>query len=362
MIQYEDSGPEYNVNDSEFNIHFNPSGFYNGKNSWLSDDSTVRIIWDTTLNAWRLSGNSFNNITVINQSADYPPLSGWVLLGSPYTVTSNEGLCVPISKIKVVINKSNPTCTCNGTITVTPSGGVPPYQYSYNNGVTFINSPIKMGLCGGIYNVVVKDSEDNIFNTSVTMPSVQDSIEYSVNLNTKEILNTGVNTYEYTFELAINPPLDNGVTLTFDLTLLGDFMRTPYSNSANSSFATQVIKNGNIISGVNNTVETVGTNTSPGCQGLSTYITNYSYKYNTLTIDNNDTYVFKVITSYALTCNSGGIALADSDNELGPLSFVGNTNTLCCNGLFTKTPIVSFISNPILSNCPCCTVISNISE
>ena len=43
---------------SKFSYHFNPDGAYNGKNSWLSDDLSVKIIWDTTLNAWKLSGDT----------------------------------------------------------------------------------------------------------------------------------------------------------------------------------------------------------------------------------------------------------------------------------------------------------------
>ena len=49
-------------------LHFNCSGFFNGKQSWLSDDSTLKLIWDTTLAqpAWRVSGATIGDIQLIN--------------------------------------------------------------------------------------------------------------------------------------------------------------------------------------------------------------------------------------------------------------------------------------------------------
>ena len=124
---------------TNFSTHFNCSGFYNGKQSWMSDDNTVKIIWDNVLspNCWRLSGESLSTVQVINTNPASPPINGnWVVVGRNYTVKANSGACAPVDALKMSITKNDPTCTCDGSITVFAQGGIPPYQYSYNNGIT----------------------------------------------------------------------------------------------------------------------------------------------------------------------------------------------------------------------------------
>lgn len=67
--------------------------------------------------------------------------------------------------ISPVINVSGVTSTnisCfggnDGTITVTASGGTPPFQYSADNGLTYQSSNVITSLAVGSYNVVVKDA------------------------------------------------------------------------------------------------------------------------------------------------------------------------------------------------------------
>jgi gliding motility-associated-like protein len=56
--------------------------------------------------------------------------------------------------------KTDPTCTPNGTITVTATGGTPPYQYSINGGTNYQPSNTFTGLAGGTYSIVVKDANN----------------------------------------------------------------------------------------------------------------------------------------------------------------------------------------------------------
>jgi Immunoglobulin domain/SprB repeat/Ig-like domain CHU_C associated/Secretion system C-terminal sorting domain len=64
------------------------------------------------------------------------------------------------SAISFSTAKTNETCNDanNGTITVTASGGVNPYEYSRNNGSTYQNSSIFTGLSAGNYAVKVRDA------------------------------------------------------------------------------------------------------------------------------------------------------------------------------------------------------------
>lgn len=54
--------------------------------------------------------------------------------------------------------KVDPTCSPNGSITITATGGTAPYQYSINGGTSFQPSNVFNGLAGGTYNVVVRDA------------------------------------------------------------------------------------------------------------------------------------------------------------------------------------------------------------
>jgi gliding motility-associated-like protein len=56
--------------------------------------------------------------------------------------------------------KTDPTCSPNGTITVSASGGTGPYQYSINGGTTYQSSNTFTGLAGGTYSIVVKDANN----------------------------------------------------------------------------------------------------------------------------------------------------------------------------------------------------------
>lgn len=62
------------------------------------------------------------------------------------------------SAITIASNVTDATCgQCDGGITVTPSGGSPPYSYFWNNSATV---PTLSGLCAGIYTVTVTDANN----------------------------------------------------------------------------------------------------------------------------------------------------------------------------------------------------------
>jgi hypothetical protein len=243
---------------------------------------------------------------------------------------------------------------------VTASGGVPPYQYSYNNGVTYENFPIKSNLCGGNYSVIVKDSEGTTFTKTFVMNQRTTSAEYFINLETISEVTTGVNTVETTYKIQVLPPLPTGVELTFDLVLASRFVRTPSINSASSTFTPQVIKNTQTITGSDNPIDSTLPNQNAGCQGLTLYITDYSTTYSGLKITKNDVYSVKTIKQFQLTCNNTPPvqnAINGFGDELGPLTYGRTASSLysrCCNGYFVY--LSSYITNGTIKGCNCCTV------
>ena len=358
-----------------FNKHFNPNGVYNGKNSWVSDDLTIKIIWDPTLTAWKLSGDSLGATQIINTNPAYPPINtDWKILGNgnTYTVKAVQGACPPIVQpFSYDYDYENPGCKCDGSINLTATGGVPPYQYSYDGGVTYISSPIKTGLCGGTYITSVKDSANTeggeyTINLSEVKPITEYQI-YVTEKSSKNITDTQIET-EYVF--VVSPKLPNGVTITVDLTVNDVFYRTPYSNSANSSLVPQIKKNGTLITNyTNNTTETTSISTQSRCQGNTIYNTNYSYKYPSITISSTDVYgsilpiSIKTVSDYNLTCNNVPPVipayLPFSETELGPLTYGQKASAnYCCNAGFlnrTSSDVV-LLSNASIVGCDCCKV------
>lgn len=98
------------------------------------------------------------------------------LCAGSYTVTvrDNNGCqdvqtinVVPTSPVTVTVASAPANCgSCNGTISVSPSGGATPYTYSWSNALP--NQPNQSNLCAGLYTVQVTDG--NGCASSFTIP------------------------------------------------------------------------------------------------------------------------------------------------------------------------------------------------
>lgn len=96
-----------------------------------------------------------------------------------YTITVRDAAgCV--NRIRVtIVNTDGPTVTTsgtnancsvnNGSVTVTASGGLPPYEYSVNNGVTYQSNNFFTGLGAGTYTIIVRDANACTNFTQVTI-------------------------------------------------------------------------------------------------------------------------------------------------------------------------------------------------
>lgn len=359
----------------KFSTHFSCDGYYNGKQSWKSDDNTVKIIWDNTLTpkCWRLSGDSLGSAQIINTNPATPPINGnWTAVGVDYLVKANEGVCAPPDKLAMSVTKNDPSCTCDASLTVTASGGQPPYQYSYDNGITYSNSPFKRGLCGDLsLTVMTKDSLGTVVSQLVQIPAQIPEVTYNLNLvdGGYEVITRG-NPISFSQKYKIEvPSLPNGVTVNFGLIFTSIFQRTPYANSANSSYNVEVKKNNIVLTTyTNNTTETTAPNTSAGCQSYLLYRTNYEYHYDNLTFINTDIYEITILYSYQLTCRNtppspptlSNYELNDNnENSIGPLGFNdigGAANYVnCCSASFVQQdgPTTSNLS---IDGCNCCKV------
>ncbi len=88
-------------------------------------------------------------------------------------VTGTETLTLPTGPTIDNVATTDPTCgNSDGTITITASGGTPPYQYSIDNGVTFQASNNFTGLAAGTYDIVVEDAGGCQATTTVSLTNV----------------------------------------------------------------------------------------------------------------------------------------------------------------------------------------------
>ncbi len=91
---------------------------------------------------------SNNNVVAFNQEGIYT-----------LEVTSAELSCPAMREVEVIFD-NQPIITnievIENTIKISANGGLPPYQYSYNNGLTWTDDFVIHNVPGGIYDLIVK--------------------------------------------------------------------------------------------------------------------------------------------------------------------------------------------------------------
>lgn len=125
--------------------------------------------WSANAAPNSLTGQSINNLCPDTFSVTVTDTNGCTAIES-YIVTSPPALSVNLDSTNITCNGAN-----NGTGTVTPTGGTPPYNYSWVGGcLTGTNTSSSVaGLCPGIYTVTVTDSANCIFIGSINIEEPQ---------------------------------------------------------------------------------------------------------------------------------------------------------------------------------------------
>ncbi len=168
-------------------INFNCSGSQTTVNFILPAPTVATSITNTTCG----NANGEIAITASGTAAPYTySLDGITyiatntftgLVAAVYTVfvKDNNG-CINKSIVTIVntngpiftFTQTNATCGNNsGTVTITASGGVIPYQYSLNNGSTYQNNNFFTGILPGTYTIKVKDANGCINAQNITILS-----------------------------------------------------------------------------------------------------------------------------------------------------------------------------------------------
>ncbi|MEZ4927195.1 MAG: M12 family metallo-peptidase [Saprospiraceae bacterium] len=118
--------------------------------------------------------------------------------------TAVTSFTIDVAPISIPVNGIETTgVSClggaDGSITINPEGGIPPYEYSLNGGA-FQSSNTFSGLDVGPFEITVRDSEGNtVTSPSITLPTISDiTLMSNVNGNTITVIASGgVEPYMY---------------------------------------------------------------------------------------------------------------------------------------------------------------------
>jgi hypothetical protein len=205
---------------------FEFNGFSNGKPTYTGtslNSLSYTVEWVTgTTNQWQVLNKSGN--TLINQNDSYNPLGGWVLQGTQQIWTAVSGACPTIQSLTATISSNNSGCEseCKGNAVITASGGIPPYQYQFDNG-SYGPLPSKTSLCPGLHTYSVQDSNSSIFTGNFEILKGGTVTTYTLSVTTTKS-NTQTNYgsevgARLEYRINVTPALPDGVEISLPLNI-----------------------------------------------------------------------------------------------------------------------------------------------
>lgn len=359
-IQINDFCITYSLSEQ---IHFISDGYdNNGNPTWVDDNGgNCEVFWDTNINEWKLTclldGDQIFSTDPVTSN---PPINGWYGIGRGNSnPIANLGECEEVSTLNLTTTVNQPGCVCDASITLLVNGGAPPYQYSKDNGVNYVNSPIFTDLCPGNYSVSVKDSNDNIVYDSVVINPLVQSENYFLSITTTSDVITDtdlVTEIDYSSTINVSPPLPNGVTINVDVQHLGVF-----ENFTKPDFSTidreVILKKNTTPISITTTNDTTYTEPGPSqCGSTTKQFTATTNNWNSITIGNGDDITIET-TSIITRKNQESVCGGGSDTNTFSLSNPTVVGCNCCDvnivGTITTTttnPNLTIVQGTISSN------------
>lgn len=336
------------------------NGNFNGRQTWRYN-SEYNIMWNSEKFRWELVENDYitpvffdNGSIVVSNSTSIVPLTQWVFLGNqPTTYNFNvvQGVCSSTLPFVPTVRSRNTVCSstqnCSGSIIFTPNGGLLPYFYSINGGLTYGTGNVFNRLCAGTYNTKAKDSNGVIVSRQVTVSSNQNNVTYNLAVASSgsSLNNVSINysTQESRFFISVSPLIPNGTVVTFVLNIgyqisnMGPWFNSSPNQTAQFNVVPSLFKNGVDISG-SLTLGTVSSQITnrPGCNPSEMEISTGTY----------------IVT---LSMTSGDVVSGSTFTELRLL------NPIVLNGCVSTidSAISVFTSTPKLSGCYCCSIVNS---
>lgn len=176
------------------------------------------------------------NALTLNK-ATAPPIGAWRRFGTTETWTSVSGACPSIPPPSIQLELDNPSCesVSDGSIIITASEGISPYQYSLD-GTNYQTSPRFNNLFAGSGTAYVKDTSDVVVSKSYTLINESRKKSFKPNFSTfnKSVLQNSTNVKEevFTIGLDVNDTVESPDELTFDFTIAYNFTVDSSTNNS----------------------------------------------------------------------------------------------------------------------------------
>ncbi len=167
-------------------INLNPNGLScNGTNDgWISSNVTG----GTTPYSYNWLNSLLNPIGQVTDTA-FGLVSGTYYLqvtdANGCSITSVAVMVNEPSAVGGVVNSTDPTCNgvCDGTITITASGGVAPYQYTKDGGGNWWPNGNFIGVCDGNYDIIIEDANGCQWTTPTLTINEPSAVTYTALIN-----------------------------------------------------------------------------------------------------------------------------------------------------------------------------------
>lgn len=329
-------------------LQFTYAGVLNGKPYW-SNNGTYYIVWKT--NRWEVVGSDKNTPSqffgggiFVSTTPSLPPTAGWVTNGGTqqYTITVTSGECPSGIPLFATVSKQNSSCNgntnCDGSITVFAQNGTPPYQYSINNGITWVSSNIFQGLCPSTYTVLTRDVTTTQVSNTVVISSLGNPQTYQLEISPIPEMNNDVTAINYSQQIRYAqirtvPALPTGVTINAVVNI-GSVETTNGPGNGLISSNNSLFKNGSEIAAYSSTSNS-SSETRPNCnpEVQTNNSINSSYQF---TMTANDLVRIRSISTLSITNGEIGLQ-SNCPTEL--------INLVSAN-----------ISQGVINGCNCCSV------
>lgn len=116
---------------------------------------------------------------------------------------------IQIPLLTATYTASEATCSTGGTLTISATGGISPYLYSSDGGLTYRNTNLFLNLSPGNYNLTVKDAQNNTTSIAaiITAPSpiiLSAAVTKTIDCISNAIINLNVFGGEAPYQFSIN--------------------------------------------------------------------------------------------------------------------------------------------------------------
>lgn len=310
---------------------------WNGSTQGLSNDEPPLVMYWTG-NRWEIWLSDYSSPFFIQGSIlastdpSAIPTSAWQFYGGLATgnITFTNGSCPEYPPLSLNLLSNNNSCrgmkTWDGSITANVQGGLAPYFYSINGGVTTQTSPTFTNLPPNTYIVNVYDSLGNQQSGTVEIGFNSSPVTYNLSLVNvgPQIITTVPNDIQsitQNLQLVVTPPLPVGLTINFDLVSTSlQTQNGPGTTSITTDW--NVIKNGTQIPSDVSPITNVSTGTRPGCSPNTQIVNTRSYTNNSISITSADGIDITSTTIIDITNGQGSAQVNCTTSGINEISAV----------------------------------------